>query len=447
MIEYSALRQIMKKTIVEKIQKRKYKPMLKPFYWLYHFVMAKIVLRKYKPTIIRKDDIRKEKESCFIVFNHLSRLDHLYVLESVYPKSYNMMCAYNEFFRSHLSFNFKASKIIPKKQFANDPFSIKCVMNVFKKGGSVAIAPEGIATMYGESHPQIPGTGRLIKMFKKPVYFIELRGQHLTTSWSSPKERIGKTFATTSLLLSKEDIEKMTAEEIDDLLDKVIYHDEYEWQKQQQIEFSNINTYYDRLEDFLYKCPKCGKEFKNIGKDGKFYCEECGNGFTLDNKYNMVPLNKDSIIFDTPTKWVERERKDIIEEIRKNPNFEIKVNVKIGQLPTYKPLKHLKTTEICGEGEIVINHNGMSFSGSKNGEPFSFLLPYSTLYTLIYTTSTKYFGTYVDGNYFEFYPEEKICGKLLLVVEEMHRYHVNYWANYKNKSYLYKGLELGVDKK
>lgn len=437
----------MKKTIAKQLETRTYKPMNKFFYFLYHFVMAKIQLRKYKPVIIRKDDIRKEKEPCFIIFNHLSRLDHMYVLESVYPKPYNMMCAFNEFHRSHLSFVFSLSKILPKKQFTNDPLAIKAVMKIFKKGGSVALAPEGIATMYGESHPQIPGTGRLIKMFKHPVYFIELRGQHLTTSWTSPADRIGKTFATTSLLLSKEQIEKMSADEIDSLINKVTYHDEYAWEKENQVEYDNIETAYDRLEDFLYKCPKCGKEFKTIGKDGKFFCEECGNGFTFDNKYNMTALNDNCKIFDSPTKWVEWERKCIIDEIRANPNYEIRVKVKLGKLPEYNLLKDMKTTEICGDGEIIINHKGMSFNGTKDGESFSFLLPYTLLYTLIYTTSSKYFGTYVEGKYYEFYPEEKICGKCLLVVEEMHRYHINSWPNYDSKNYLYEGLELGIDNK
>ena len=100
----------------------------------------------------------------------------------------------------------------------------------------------------------------MIKLFRKPVYFIELRGQHLTTAWTSPKERIGKTYATTSLLLSREQIDKMKAEEIDALINKVTYHDEYEWEKEHQIEYKDIETYYDRLEDFLYKCPKCGKD-------------------------------------------------------------------------------------------------------------------------------------------------------------------------------------------
>lgn len=435
----------MKQTIAREIETREYKPMWKPFYWLYYFIMTNFVLRKYKPVIIRKDDIRKEKEPCFIVFNHLSRLDHLYVLKSVYPKPYNMMCAYNEFFRSHLTFNFKASKVIPKKQFVQDPLAIKGLMKVFKKGGSVAIAPEGIASMYGESHPQSPGTGRLIKTMRHPVYFIELRGQHLTTAWHSPKERIGKTYATTSLLLSKEQIEKMSAEDIDNLLNKVIMHDEYEWQKEQQIEFSNTESYYDRLEDFLYKCPKCGEEFRTIGKDGRFVCECCGNGFTIDSKYNMSPIGKDSKIFESPTKWVEWERSEIIKEIRKNPNFEIKTKVKLGCLPDFKPLKNLATTEICGEGEVKVDHKGFYFTGTKNNENVSLYVPYSILYTLIFTTSTKYFGVYIEGNYYEFYPEEKICGKLLLVVEEMHRYHVNYWKNYSSKDYLYEGLELGID--
>ena len=47
------------------------------------------------------------------------------------------------------------------------------------------------------------------------------------------------------------------------------------------------------------------------------------------------------------------------------------------------------------------------------------------------------FSFYVNGEYYDFFPEERVVGKILLLVEEFHRYHENVWKNFPWNDYMY----------
>ena len=49
--------------------------------------------------------------------------------------------------------------------------------------------------------------------------------------------------------------------------------------------------------------------------------------------------------------------------------------------------------------------------------------------------------------YFDVFPKHKTVGKFCLLVEEMHRYHVNFYKNFPWNDHMYEGLELGIDLK
>ena len=57
----------------------------------------------------------------------------------------------------------------------------------------------------------------------------------------------------------------------------------------------------------------------------------------------------------------------------------------------------------------------------------------------------NHFCLYNRGEYFEFFPSRQTVGKFCLLVEEMHRYHVNFYKNFKWYDYMYEGMELGID--
>ena len=357
-----------------------------------------------------------------------------------------MMAAYNEFYRKKFSFLFGLNKVIPKKNYSADKLSIRAVSEVIKKGGCVTFAPEGLASDYGGNKPIVPGTSKMFKHFKVPVYLCYLEGQYLQNTKVCLDERLGETHATMSLLFSKDDVERLSVEEMDDIINEKFRRNEYAWNAEKKIKWDTKGRICYRLEDFCYKCPKCGKEFTMKGEGDKITCSNCGNGATMDDYYQFHPF-ENAVIPASPFEWAENERKDIIKEIRENPDYCLEDDCQLGNLNEYKLVGNNKTSFIVGEGKLRIDHKGLHYKGTRNGEPYEFTADYKSLYTIITPTDTGYFSFYLKGEYVEIIPKHRIAGKVTLLIEEMHRYHVNFYKNFKWNDYMYEGLDLGIDLK
>ena len=435
-----------KLTISQKLAKRKYRPPLRIISSLYKFIMVDIVSRKYKPKFHKIDKVSDCDGPCFVIFNHLSRIDHAYLAGACYPRRTNMMAAFNEFFRSKFSFIFALNKVIPKKNYSADVISIRGVSEVLKRGGCVTFAPEGVASDFGCNKPIVPGTSKMFKHFKVPVYLCYLEGQFLQNTKVCLDERYGETHATTTLLFSKEDVERLSVEEMDDIINEKFRRNEYEWNREKKIKWKTNGRICHRLEDYCYKCPKCKSEFTMLGTGNKIECLNCGNGATMDDYYVFHPYENAVIPID-PCVWAEQERMDVIKEIRADLNYVFEDDCKIGNIDEYKLVKSKNPTYIVGEGKISVDHKGLHYKGTRNGEPYEFSVGYKNLYTFFVATDTNAFSLYVKGEYFEIYPKRKTVGKILLLVEEMHRYHINYYKNFKWNDYMYEGMELGIDLK
>ena len=436
-----------KLTIARKLSKRKYRPAPRLIAWIYKTIMVDIVGRKYKPNFHIIDDVNDCDGLCFVIFNHLSRIDHMYVCGATYPRITNMMAGYCEFYRKKFSFIFGLNKVIPKKNYSADKLSIRAVGEVIKKGGCVTFAPEGLASDYGGNKPIVPGTSKMFKHFKCPVYLCYLEGQYLQNTKVCLDERFGETHATMSLLFSKEDVERLSVEEMDDIINEKFRRNEYAWNKEKKIKWETHGRICHRLEDFCYKCPKCGKEFTMKGEGDKITCSNCGNGATMDDYYQFHPF-EGAVIPESPFDWVEQERMDIIREIRENPDYYFEDDCQIGNLDEYKLVGGKNNTSfIVGEGKIRIDHKGMHYTGTRHGEPFSLTMDYKALYTLITEVDSSFFNFYYKGEYFDVFPKTMPVGKFCLLVEEMHRYHVNFYKNFKWNDHMYEGMELGIDLK
>ena len=429
-------------TYKEKLVKRKYRIPNKFYYWIYHFIMTDIVGKKYKPHYKIIDDINDCKGPCFLIWNHLSRVDHLYAMSLAYPRPINIVAAYSEFYRSHLHTVFKMMNILPKKVFAQDINGIRAMNSIISKGGVVCFAPEGMSSIYGTNQPIVPGTGRFIKHYGIPVYYMELRGQYLTSTKVCLDERPGRTEATLSLLFTPEMLEKMSAEEIEAKINETFRSDDYEWGKANHIKWKNKGNICERLDDICYKCPRCASEMEMDASGDHIECKKCGNGAKMNDYYEFLPYNTDCVIPVSPSKWVEWERGEMIKAIREDANYSLCEKVKLGYLPQDSFVKDHKTSEICGEGVFSLDHTGVHFKGTKLGEAWGFDMGWNEIYTLVIMKATDVFGIYVGGDYYEFIPETHSVGRILLAVEEMHRLHDNTWRNFPWLDHLYKGTEL-----
>ena len=426
--------------IAKDLAKRKYKTTNRFLYWIYYFVMS-IVGKKYNGHFERIDDVSKYKGPCFVIFNHLSRLDHYYVMKITYPRRVNILAGYCEFYRSHLHWAFKMNNILPKKQYTNDFLGTKAILSIINKGGCVAFAPEGLASNDGMNKPIVPNTGSLFKHCKVPVYFVELRGQYLQNTKVCLDERYGQTYAKISKLFTPEDLENLSVEEIDAKINLAFKQDEYAWQKEKHIKWDTKGRVCHRLEDILFECPKCHSRFEMVGHDNVIECKKCGNGATMDDYYDFHKFNDDCVIPDLVSTWVNQERINIIKEIRQNNDFSYSEKVQIGRLPNDHYVKDLKTSEIVSEGLLTIDHEGMRFRGSDT-DKYDFDLNYKALWTTIHEVDSSYFNIYIKNEYHDIFPLERHSAYFMTVlIEEMHRLHVNTYKNFPWNDYMYEGLE------
>ena len=416
------------------------------FWWAGYTFLAHLPFvfgPKYHATYKRIDDINKEKGPAFVVWNHQSRRDYLFIKNIVQPRKFNMVAGYTEFHKAHLRPLFDKVQVIPKKNFAQDLLFIKLISKRIKDGGTITFSPEGMSSIYGCNQPVVPGTGKFLKHFKIPVYFVKIEGSYLSSHKTCTTDRPGKVFATISKLYSPEDLERLTPEEIDDKLNEIFTHDDYAWNKKMRIKYKTKGKAAENMSSLAYKCPRCGKEMM-IDKNKILKCENCGNGCTINDYYDFIPFDDTCIIPESLTKWVEYERGELIKDIRKDPNYSFSFKCKIGDLPKYELIKDKNAGSIeCGEGTFTIDHNGLHYVGTRHGEEYKFDLSYQIYYTLVIEEATDVFSLYVNGEYIEVKPlNVRSVGKALFLTEEMHRLHVNTWKHLPNIDYLYKGTEL-----
>ena len=162
-----------KKTLQQKINYRKYhQPNRFIYSFLKRLVIDKILAPKYNIHYEIIDDINKEKGPCFIIFNNQSRIDYVWNVQATYPRRLNFVTGYNEFFRSHLHFILKLANAIPKKNFTIDMPAMRAIDSIIKQNGVVCFSPEGMSSISGHNQPVVSGTGKFIKHYGIPVYFL-----------------------------------------------------------------------------------------------------------------------------------------------------------------------------------------------------------------------------------------------------------------------------------
>jgi len=418
-----------KKTVAEKIHARKITP---PnfIYNILGWVWKTFIAKKYNVHCVDKVGMNHIEGPYIFISNHASRLDYIFTGIPVLPKRMNYVAGYNEFHRSHLSLVFNLLHVIPKKNFVPDIYTIKEILRVLKAGGRICIFPEGMSSISGANQPVAIGTGKLIKKAKLPVYYSVIRGGYLTSPKYNLRDRCGRVEVEVDQLFTPEDIAGMTPAQIEAIINKAIYHDDYAWNKEQQHHYDIGDNGAEDLETLLFWCPKCGRQHTMASEGNRIYCTECGNGATLTDTYELVPFDDTCVIPETQTAWFNMEREIIKAEVA-DENFVLTETVDLGMLPDYKFLSGEATSEIVGKGTLTLDRSGLTYDGTRDGQPWQFHIDSRQLPTYGMCTDVSRFYTFVDGQFVEFYPEHKVVEKFFLATEEIHRLNGGGWQDFE----------------
>ncbi len=418
-----------RKTLAQRLHARKLKKPPVLVYCALGYLWRLLNFKKLGVKAEIRNDPRKCKGPYILVSNHASRLDYIFTGVVLLPDTLSFVAGYNEFFRSHLALIFCMLQIIPKKNFTPDIYTIKEIARILRSGGRVILFPEGMSSIGGGNQPCAIGSGKLLKHFCVPVYVSKISGGYLTSPKYCLDERPGEVHVTIDLLFSPEQLKGMDADEIQRALDAAIQNDDYEWNKTARIRYDGRGRIAHGMHTLLYRCPRCGKEFSMRGEGDVIRCLACGNGARVEADYHLAPLDASCVLPDTPKRWFDEERR-LVRRALLDPAFSMVERVRLGVLPKYKPLKKLATSIVVGEGEIRLDHGGLTYAGTKDGEAFTFRLEPQLLPTYGMCTDVSRIYTFFEGEFYEFYPETESVAKWLLATEELHRMHGGEWKNF-----------------
>lgn len=217
------------------------------------------------------DKFREQGNRPYLVlYNHQTPYDQFFVIMSFRGPVYCM--ATEDIFSlgwpsKLLSWTFAP---IPIKKQVVDLQAIRSTVKCAREGGSIAIAAEGNRTYSGKTEHINPSMVKLIRMVKLPVALYRIEGGYGVEPRWSDKTRRGKMHTYVSKVIEYEAIEKMTNEEVYDLIVEGLSVNEA---KKDGLYKSNRRAEY--LERAIYICPDCGlSKFKSRGNEME--CLTCG---------------------------------------------------------------------------------------------------------------------------------------------------------------------------
>ncbi len=249
--------------------------MIRPF--IHYFLMK----RKFNYT----SEKYKIKPPYILLGNHTTDYDAFFMANSFKDPLYFVMS-------DHIS-SLKVGKIIehlvcpiPITKSTHDASTVRGIMSVIRQGAPVALFPEGNKSFAGEMSQMKPTIGKLLKKLKVPVVIYNIEGGYFSSPRWTHKKRKGKMRGFVKRVITPEEIENLSAEEIFEIIKTDLRVNAYEVQEREHVKFVGKDLA-ENIETLLYMCPKCGALSSLHGHGNTFSCDKCD--FTASyNQYGYI---------------------------------------------------------------------------------------------------------------------------------------------------------------
>ncbi|MBE5749114.1 MAG: hypothetical protein E7344_05780 [Clostridiales bacterium] len=348
----------------------------KPKWWLkiVEFIAAPFYLWFNKGHVKTEKQVKKLKGPYLIVSTHASFMDFPMVVRGIMPRSTGWVMAIDEFRRGDwLMYGIGG---MPKRKFTHDIVTAAHMLRYIKQQKhTVTIYPEARFELAGVNERLDGALGKFCKRAGVPVVMCKAYGNFINSpQWSKHPYRRIRQEANIYLLCSQEEINTLSADEIQAKIEQAFVKDEYKWQVDKGYH-TKCKKRADGLYRILYKCPACGTEFKTKSEGIHLWCEDCGAKWQMDTLSRLHGVNTDKGFSHIPD-WYNWEREEVRKEVRSgNYHFEDDVRVedyystKVGFIPV-------------GNAHVVHDKNGFTFDGVVDGKPFNLNKPVSSMYSV-----------------------------------------------------------------
>ena len=259
----------------------------------------------------------EKNQGYFIISNHQGLLDPAFVAMT-FKRPVYFVATDNLFSHKTITKILKyAVAPIPKRKGTMDAGCIKTCLRVAKENGTVGLFVEGNRAYADFQFYIDPSISKLIKKMNLPVILFNLNGGYgVDPRWGN-KKRKGKFTGSVKRVISLEELESLSNEELHEIIVKEIRVMDSEsgelYKSEQRAEY---------LEREFFVCPKCKRMQTIYSKGNKAYCSHCD--FEVEYLENLhIKTNDINHNFEKLVDWYKFQL-DFIKEykIKEGPIFE-----------------------------------------------------------------------------------------------------------------------------
>ena len=353
-----------------------YKKPNKPRWYLkiVEFIAAPFYLLFNNGHVKVEKAVKKIKGPYLILSSHASFMDFPMVVKGIMPRTTGWVMSVEEFRRG--DFLMRGIGGIPKRKFTHDIVTAKHIMYYIKKlKHTCTLYPEARFSLAGVNEKLDGALGKLCKVLGVPVVMCMINGNFINSpQWCKHPYRKIRQEANMYVLLNKEEIDTLPADEIQARIEKAFVRDEYKWQVEKGYHIK-CKQRAKGLHKILYKCPVCGAEFKTDSDGIHIWCNECGSKWEMDTLSRLKGVNTDKGFNHIPD-WYNWEREQVKKEVESG-TYHFEDDIRIEDYYNNKT----SCMEV-GNGHVVHDKNGFTITGEVNGKPFSVNKPVSSMYSV-----------------------------------------------------------------
>ena len=332
-------------------------PIRQPLFFTYLiWVLSKFALmgKKYK---IEKVNMEGLKPPYMVLSNHMYFIDFELAAMVTFPHRVNNVVNLDGYYRRPWLMELIGA--IGTRKFTTDLHLVKSIYKVLKRGDILCMYPEARYSPCGITSYIPDSLGYLVKRAKVPIVTIVHKGNHLNSPfWNFRKKRKVPLHTTATKILTPEEIEKMSVDEINARIREALTYDEYEYQQKNNILITEKYRA-EGLHKILYQCPHCLAESKMASKGEELFCTECGKRWRLEENGSLCALEGETEFTRVPD-WFLWQREQVKAQIERG-EYSFEDEVDVYSQPRCWKFEHLGKAKLTHDPE-----NGFVLRGEYN---------------------------------------------------------------------------------
>lgn len=342
--------------------------------------------------------IGRPEEPAIVLCNHGSFIDFIYAAALIRKYKPHFIVARLYFYHNILGWLLRQVGAFPKSMFAMDMENAKNCLTVLKNGEILAMMPEARLSTTGRFEDIQDSTCSFIKKAGVNVYTIKICGDYLADpKWGKGFRRGSVVEAELDLLYTAEEVSSLSCEQMKQGIEKRLFYDEFAWLQQRPNIHYRSRCLAEGLENILNTCPVCGRKHTITTRKNKVCCEHCGYLTSLNDRYGF----DDGFRFDKLTQWYDWQKQLLEREIAQNEDYVLSSRVELRLRGNGNGM-----TRHGGFGVCTLSREGLTYAGTKDGEPIERHFSIRRIYRLLFGAGVN-FEIYDGTEIFFFVPEEK----------------------------------------